>query len=369
MRILTNVQDLGPTNGITVQTLQTTVALCRRGHGVTVAYVDDGPYRHEYEAAGAAVAQVPLLDLHVHGSRAASRPLAAAVRAGMATRPDVVYANRMQVLPWAVATGTGTRRPVVAHLHGFTGCTHRAVNGLLGRRVRKVLAVSAFLRGQLVSGGFPAKRLEVVHNGIDADAYPLGDLEDRTRAREEFGIDPEAFVVLFYGRLDPTKGVEVLLEAVERMRRPPGVHLMVVGSPATVEYLKRLRPRLRNAGATWLPNRTDVVTPLHAADVVAVPSVWDEPFGRVAVEAMSTGRPVVAAAVGGLPEVLTGPFARFLFPRGDTEALAGMLSSLSGWRTAEPGLGLACRTHVERHFTLTAMVDEVEHHLQAVVGA
>jgi len=369
VRILSNVQDLGPTNGITVQTMQTTVALCGRGHRVDLAYVADGPFRGDYEAAGTTLVEVPLLDLHLRGALGAARAIAPSVRSGVALGPDVIYAHRMQPLPWAVATGARARRPVVSHLHGITGCTHRVVNTLLGRRPRTVLSVSSFLRDQLVAGGFPARRVEVVHNGIDPDAYPFGDLAARTQARDALGIDQGAFVVLFYGRLDPTKGVDVLLDAVARMRDAgSGVQLLMIGSPATVDYLRAIRPRLRQPGVTWLPNRPDVVTPLHAADVVAAPSVWDEPFGRVVVEAMSTGRPVVATAVGGIPEVLTGPFARFLVPRSDPDELARRLSSLATWRTDEPGLGADCRAHVADHFTLVSMVAAIEHHLEVAAG-
>ncbi len=369
MRILSNVQDLGPTNGITVQTLQTTEELCRRGHEVHVAYVEDGPFRGGYEAAGARTVEVPVLDLHLAGVPTAVGPLVSAVRTGAATHPDVVYSHRMQTLPWALATGVRARCPVVTHLHGLTGCTHRTVNAVLGRRPHSLFAVSAFLRDELVAGGFPSSRVEVVHNGIDPGDYPFGDEGDRSAARLALGIDADAFVVLTYGRMDPTKGIEVLLDATDLMRAAgTEVHLLVVGSPTTVDYLKVLRLRLRGAAVTWLPQRPDVVTPLHASDVVAVPSVWDEPFGRVVVEALSTGRPAVASAVGGIPEVLTGQFTRFLVPRGDADELARRLTELRDWRTDDPGLAAVCRGHVVRNFTLGAMVDRIEHQLEASTG-
>ena len=103
-----------------------------------------------------------------------------------------------------------------------------------------------------------------------------------------------------------------------------------------------------------------MVTPLHAADVVVVPSVWLEPFGRTVIEALSTGRPVVASRVGGIPEIMTGPLDRFLFDRDDDEALAGQLRSLMHWQERQPELAGQCRSRVLESFTLERTVDGVE---------
>ncbi len=114
------------------------------------------------------------------------------------------------------------------------------------------------------------------------------------------------------------------------------------------------------------PPGADVVVTLHAADVVVVPSTWDEPFGRTVIEGLSTGRPVLASRVGGIPEILDGPFARFLFERGDAAGLAERLRSLLHWREEEPGLGALCRSRVHQGFTLAQMVDGIEAAFRAV---
>ena len=113
---------------------------------------------------------------------------------------------------------------------------------------------------------------------------------------------------------------------------------------------------------------TDVVTPLHAADVVVVPSVYDDPFPRTVLEAMATGRPVVASSTGGIPEELTGEFARFLVPPSDAEALRERLEAVLDWRDGEPGLGQACTAHVARHFSKASMVDAIEQRLVDAVA-
>ena len=112
-----------------------------------------------------------------------------------------------------------------------------------------------------------------------------------------------------------------------------------------------------------------MLTPLHAADVVVVPSLWEEPFGRVVIEAMVTGRPVLASRSGGIPEILTGRFAGHLFEKGDATELAALLRGLIGWRDREPGLAVRCAAHVEEHFQLSDRVDGVEALLGQAAGA
>jgi glycosyltransferase involved in cell wall biosynthesis len=116
---------------------------------------------------------------------------------------------------------------------------------------------------------------------------------------------------------------------------------------------------LATPSVTFLPNRPDVVTPLHAADVAVVPSVWDEPFGRTVIEGMATGIPVLGSRVGGIPEIL-GPIDRLLFDRGDADQLAAKLAVTLRWRDEEPGLGRACAARVATEFSLAATVDRLE---------
>ena len=72
------------------------------------------------------------------------------------------------------------------------------------------------------------------------------------------------------------------------------------------DYQAELK-KLATDSVHFIEGQRNVVTPLHASDVVVVPSVWREPFGRTVIEALATGRPVVASRVGGIPEILTGP--------------------------------------------------------------
>ncbi len=131
------------------------------------------------------------------------------------------------------------------------------------------------------------------------------------------------------------------------------------------QYLRELESTAAG-DVRFIPLRRDVVPPLHAADVVVVPSVWDEPFGRTIIEGLATGRPVVASRVGGIGEILTGPLERFLFDRGDAEGLASRIRAVASWRVDEPSLGRACTDRVTGSFTLSRMADGIERAFSSV---
>jgi glycosyltransferase involved in cell wall biosynthesis len=207
----------------------------------------------------------------------------------------------------------------------------------------------------------------VVHNGIDPDRFPFGDAGRRAAARAELGLEGQ-FTVVFAGRLDHAKGIETLLDAWAGLGLGPDEGRLVLAGearnhPSAAEaeaYVASLRARAPADTCLWLGRRPDVVPLFHAADVVALPSVFPEPFGRVLVEALACGRPAVGSAVGGIPEILTGELADGVVPPSDPAALAAALGRLRGWWDRDPGLAERCRAHVERSFTLDRTVAGVE---------
>jgi len=361
MNILTNVTALAPSGGLETFAFEMSHELARRGHAIDVLYRDDGALRPEYLSFCRSVRQVREFDMFVSKRLAPDLvTIAPAVRAGVQVRPGVVYAQRFQSLVWATLTGGLTRSPIVCHLHGFA--RHHLVRQLASR-VRRFIAVSHSVRDRWLEAGIAPDSIEVVHNGVDTVRYAAGDLHDRGRARRGLDLPEDAFVGLFYGRLDPEKGLEVLLEAWRQADLGVSAQLVIMGKPVNHprpdEYLAELHKAAPRSGCRWLPMQTDVLPALYASDLVIVPSVADA-FPRAVPEAMATGRPVVASAVGGIPEILTGPFERFLFEPGHATALARQITSLRGWRDTEPELADLCADHVRRHFSFAAMADRIE---------
>lgn len=367
MRVVTGVEVTSPAGGLEVQLVQITTELTRRGHEMNLLYVDEGPFLADYGRVCRSMTQVPTVDYHYPSSRR-SRPRAMArmtpaVWAAVRRRPDVLYGNRIFSNGWTVPARTLTGVPAVCHLHGHVEVDPPRMV-FINAHVDRFIGVSRFLVDQWISTGVDPGKISVVWNGIDLATYPKGGVAELAASRQALGLSPDAYVVMFFGQLNRHKGVDVLLRAWRRVA-PDGrdAQLLVVGSPFSDQddgsYMAELE-RLADDRVSFIPRRREVVPLLHAADVVVVPSVFDEPFGRTVIEGMATGRPVVASRTGGVPEILTGRLEPFLFEKGDEAALADRLSGLVDWRTEQPDLADACLGRVRDAFTLNSMVDGVE---------
>jgi glycosyltransferase involved in cell wall biosynthesis len=375
--IVTNLHRAQSDGGVERSVFQATRELVGRGHRVNLIYAQGGDLLPGFRQMCDSVHHVRYTDYSFPESRGRALMehvrLLPAVALAAKCRPDVYYMNRTFAAEWALQSAKLSPAPVVCHWRGTQTPGPRYVASL-SAKVSRFVANSAFTRDVWLAAGIDPDKTDVVHAGLDPADYPEGGAAEREAARRQLGIPEGVFVAVFVGRLDSEKGVEVLLEAWRQLAvAPDEAQLLLVGSPvlhadgrAYLDQLKALAP----AGTVrFLGARADVVTPLHAADVAVVPSTWDEPFGRTVIEALATGRPVVASRVGGIPEMLSGPFERFLFERGDSAGLATLLSGLRGWQGREPDLGAQCAAHVRDHFSVGHMVDGMEAAIGRALGA
>jgi len=192
--------------------------------------------------------------------------------------------------------------------------------------------------------GVPPERIEVVPCGVDTGLFrPLG----RPQARAELGLPQEVPLVLFVGRLEPLKGLDLLLRAHARLSIP--ALLLIVGGDQRDEALRaRLRALAQRLGTAqrvlFHPAVPHQRLPLYysAADVCAVPSHY-ESFGLVALESMACATPVVASRVGGLQELVRHGQTGLLVSPAQPEPFARGLGGLLGDPALRDALGRRAR--------------------------
>jgi glycosyltransferase involved in cell wall biosynthesis len=253
--------------------------------------------------------------------------------------------------PWRLAAVLRRMRPAAVHAHGYAAAAVAAAAGarplvvtahnlpgplVVPRWGALWLAASHAVADGLVRRGVPARPVRVLPPACRLVSAKPADA-GRRQARARWGLPPEAPVVGFLGRLTREKGVDVLEAAFRQLRRRhPDIRLAVWGEGP-------LRRRLGRVPGSLLGGPTDdVASALAAVDVVAVPS-RREGLGLAALEALALGRPVVASAVGGLPEVVRHGAWGWLVPPGDPGALARALADLLGDAAVRRRMGEAGR--------------------------
>ena len=199
----------------------------------------------------------------------------------------------------------------------------RAIASRLLPHANAIVTVSRALAAEVTRLGVPSNRVHVVDNGVAASLFHR---RDRAASRRAVGVDEDARIILFVGRLEPQKGVTELLGAFVKVREahPRAILVMVGDGVQRREVCERafgLGGAVRVLGP--LPH-ADVATWMGACDLLTLPS-WREGMPNVVYEALATGRPVVATAVGGIPDALADPRAGLIVPVKNEGALAEAL--------------------------------------------
>jgi glycogen synthase len=222
----------------------------------------------------------------------------------------------------------------------------------------RVVAVSAKSKAEIVANfNIPPERVAVIHNGIDLERWKPS---SAVATRQAYGIEGD--YILFVGRTSHQKGMVHLLEAMKHV--DPGVRLVCCTSaPDTPEIEKDIAAAVKKTPrCLWINTllREEQYIELYSnCTVFACPSVY-EPFGIINLEAMACERPVVASAVGGIPEVVVPRETGVLVPPADPQALAEAINCVLRNRAMARHMGLAGRRRVEQHFSWTSIAGQTQ---------
>ena len=311
---------------------------------------DGGPIQHPWVAAARA-SGVQAVQVHDPGplSIRVIRHMARGVRQSGA---DVLHTHdyKTNIVGGLVARRSERSLPWVATVHLHTTTTrrlklYRALDLFLLRLADRVVTVSRDQRRLLLRRGVDRRRLVLVPNVIDADAFASG-AGDPAETRAGLGLRPDVPLVALVGRLTAQKGVDCFLEAANHVRHEcPAARFIVAGRGSDLEELRALAADLGVGGVVdFLGYRDDIASLLAASDVVVLPS-RSEGLPLVLLEAMALDRPVVASSVGGVPDLLQHERTGMLVPPESPGEVAEAIRLL----LSDPQMALRIGTEGGRH--------------------
>ncbi len=358
------------------------------GHaGDRVALFAEGPFAAELQAAGIAVTTLPL-SIRVEKATGLLGQLASVPRvvgaarrlARLAKEHDALYANTQKAAVIGAVAAWLARKPLIWHLHDilnaghFSAANRRVVVGMTNRVASHVIANSqATADAYREQGG--RVPVTIIPNGIKTAPFDAVTDHDSRAVREAIGVPSDSRVVGLFGRLTQWKGQHVLLEALKDPRLA-SVHGLFIGDALFTEDDQRYAQQLKSDSAKpplagrvhWLGHRSDVPTLMRTCDVIIHCSTEPEPFGRVIVEGMLAGRPVVAAKAGGAREIVQDGVTGLLTTPGDANALASAIHRLLSDPTLAQQTAEAGRESAVQRFGLEDRVRETEAVLAQVCG-
>lgn len=324
----------------------------RRGRLTLVVYEASGQVCERWRAAGAHVEQERTLGQHTGRLKALfakGRPDVVilqffSLRSAVALKCKLAGAKSVIVVDDHSSPRTRAAKPLRALLYGASltpASRVVAVSGFVSRRHAEDYKLSRHKRRQINNGVRP----------LQADATaPMWPRRESTQEQ----------VILVAGYMIEEKGFSWLLSAlggmeVERRRR---LTLWLAGSGPQLQALQA-QASAHNINALFLGSRDDVSALMRAADLVIVPSLWDEAFGLVTAEAMMAAKAIIATEVGASPELLARGQAGVLVSPGDTAALTREIEALLDDPARRAALGEEAQRRAMQYYHVDRMIEEV----------
>lgn len=313
----------------------------------------EGPVAHHCRALGVPTYLVPLPGLR--------RPRIGGIQAVLSLRrvivetgASLVHANGSRAMLYAGVAGRLAKRPVLWHVR--VSDRDPLLDPLLVVLARCIVVNSHAVAGRFT--GAAARRVRCVYNGVDLKRF--SPRPPSRGLRDAAGLRGHGPVVVSAGRLVAYKGYDHLIEAARLLRMErPDVEWVIAGDG---ELRSALTERCQRHGLRGLVHflgwRDDLPDLLSLADLFVSPALGEH-FGRVLIEAMAMGKPVVATASGGVPEVVVDGETGLLVPPADPAALAEAVRALLEDPVRRRQLGEAGRARAEAKFSLAQHAEAI----------
>ena len=292
-----------------------------------------------------------------------------------AKKYDLIYANTQKALVVGAIASFLARRPLVYHLHDILSLEHfsktnlRVAVNLINRCATLVIANSQASKVAFLQAGGKPDLVQVVYNGFAAKKYEVDELAVRN-LRDNLELEGK-FVVGHFSRLSPWKGQHILIEALGQC--PQDVVVILVGDAlfGEQEYVQDLHEKVIALGlenrVKFLGFRADIPQLMAVCDLVAHTSIAPEPFGRVIIEAMLCGKPVVAAQAGGAIELVQDGINGFLVTPGKPQELAQVINNCRQESVKTANIANNAKISASQRFDVKIINQQIQELLKSIV--
>ncbi len=290
---------------------------------------------------------------------------------------DLIYANTQKALVVGALASAIARRPLVYHLHDILSTDHfsrinlRIAVTLANRFASLVIANSLATESAFIAAGGRPGITKVIYNGFESNLYKIND-SALDELKENLGVKGK-FLIGHFSRLSPWKGQHILIESLKDC--PEDVTVILVGDALFGEqdYVRNLHQKVAELGlenrVKFLGFRSDIVPLMTACDLIVHSSTAPEPFGRVIVEAMLCGKPVIAAKAGGAVELVETNKTGWLVSPGDPIELANAIANCRQQPQLAATIASQARDIASQRFNLTAIHQQIDRLLFSLLNS
>ena len=359
MRVLHLISS-GGMYGAEAVILNLSAALNARGDQSVIGLFSNStqPNLELHEAAARAGVESHLVPCRGQFDRAVASKIRELCRV---TRTDVVHAHGYKADVYAWMALRGTTAPLVSTCHTWYDNDlavrlYGALDRFLLRQFDAVVAVSDEVRDRLFGAGVAPAKVSIIRNGIDLRPFLLAEQVRRQRQNQTAGSPLRVGLV---GRLSPEKGVDLFLRAAaETARVLPNASFVIAGDGPDRSSLEQLIGELGLQGRATLLGRTDDMLGFYGSLDVLVSASRQEGLPIALLEGMASALPVVATAVGAVPQVVRNGQTGILLPPGDPGKLSAAVQQVLRDDHLRSSLGKAAQRLIADEFSSERMTAE-----------
>ncbi len=280
-------------------------------------------------------------------------------------KADIIHVNEFWFNPFGILAGKRAGIPVATHLRTSRTSEELPLRKLLNYKLdqsQALILISNAQKRLLKDQEALLKKSVVIYNGVDSEEFKPS--EDMRAIRKSLGFNPDGLLVGLIGLQLPHKGIEDFVRAAALIgEKTPDCRFVSMGAQRDMKYLNKCKNLAQSLGIGdrfYFKEYDERIVPVFQSfDVLACPSK-EEAFGRVNIEAMSCGVPVVAYAVGGIPEIVRSRETGFLCEKNDFQEMAHHILTLLQNNDLRKEFGINARQRAIEVFSMKAHVERLE---------